>query len=79
MLAPVGAIIGKYAGQWGGQAVNNFTKGWQKNKPPKKFWSLENLGWSTHDTFNKIGKWGSDVGKKFGQSLNKGKSFVKKN
>ncbi len=79
MLAPVGAIIGKYAGQWGGQAVNNFTKGWQKNKPPKKFWSLENLGWSTHDTFNKIGKWGSDVGKKLGQSLNKGKSFVKKN
>lgn len=79
MLAPVGAIIGKYAGQWGGQAVNNFTKGWQKNKPPKKFWSLENLGWSTHDTFNKIGKWGSDVGKKFGQSLTKGKSFVKKN
>lgn len=79
MLAPVGAIIGKYARQWGGQAVNNFTKGWQKNKPPKKFWSLENLGWSTHDTFNKIGKWGSDVGKKFGQSLNKGKSFVKKN
>lgn len=79
MLSPVGAIIGKYAGRWGGQAVNNFTKGWQKNKPPKKFWSLENLGWSTHDTFNKIGKWGSDVGKKFGQSLSKGKSWVKKN
>ena len=79
MLAPVGAIIGKYAGRWGGQAVNNFTKGWQRNKPPKKFWSLENLGWSTHDTFNKIGKWGSDVGKKFGQSLSKGKSWVKKN
>ena len=79
MLAPVGAIIGKYAGQWGGQAVNHFTKGWQRSKPPKNFWSLENLGWSTHDMFNKIGKWGSDVGKKFGQSLNKGKSFVKKN
>lgn len=79
MLSPVGVIIGKYAGRWGGQAVNNFTKGWQKNKPPKKFWSLENLGWSTHDTFNKIGKWGSDVGKKFGQSLSKGKSWVKKN
>ena len=79
MLAPVGAIIGKYAGRWGGQAVNNFTKGWQKNKPPKKFWSLENLGWSTRDTFRKVGKWGSDVGKKFGQGLRKGKSFVKKN
>lgn len=52
MLAPVGAIIGKYAGRWGGQAVNNFTKGWQKNKPPKKFWSLENLGYSAHNMWN---------------------------
>lgn len=79
MLAPVGALLGKYAGRWGGQAVNNFTKGWQRNKPPKKFWSLENLGWSTHDTFRKVGKWGSDVGKKLGQGLQKGKSFAKKN
>lgn len=79
MLAPVGAIIGKYAGRWGGQAVNSFTKGWQSKKPPKNFWSLENLGWSTRDTFRKVGKWGSDVGKKFGQGLRKGKSFAKKN
>lgn len=49
MLAPIGAIIGKYAGRWGGQAVNKFTKGWQRNKPPKKFWSLENLGYSAHN------------------------------
>ncbi|MBW0441236.1 tape measure protein [Lactobacillus crispatus] len=49
MLAPIGALLGKYAGRWGGQAVNNFTKGWQKNKPPKKFWSLENLGYSAHN------------------------------
>lgn len=79
MLAPIGAVIGKYAGRWGGQAVNKFTKGWQRNKPPKKFWSLENLGWSTRDTFRKVGKWGADVGKKFGQGLRKGKSFAKKN
>lgn len=60
LLAPVGAIIGKYAGRWGGQAVNNFTKGWQRKKPPKKFWSLENLGWSTHSMFKGIGKgWNS--------------------
>ena len=79
MLAPVGALIGKYAGRWGGQAVDKFTKGWQSHKPPKDFWSLENLGWSTHDTFSKIGKWGGQVGKKFGASLNEGKTFVKKN
>lgn len=52
MLATIGAIIGKYAGRWGGQAVNNFTKGWQRNKPPKKFWSLENLGYSAHNMWN---------------------------
>lgn len=49
MLAPIGALLGKEAGQWGGKAVNNFTKGWQRNKPPKKFWSLENLGYSAHN------------------------------
>lgn len=56
MLAPVGAIIGKYAGRWGGQAVNNFTKGWQRNKPPKRFWSLENLGYSAHNMWNSFTK-----------------------
>ena len=77
--AAVGAKIGGIVGKWGGDAVKSFQNGWNKKKPPKNFWSLENLGWSTRDTFTKIGKWGSDVGKKFGQSLNKGKSFVKKN
>lgn len=79
MLAPIGAIIGKYAGRWGGQAVNNFTKGWQRNKPPKKFWSLENLGWSTHNMFRQVGKWGAGVGRNFAKGINKGKSFAKRN
>lgn len=56
LLAPVGAEIGKYAGRWGGKAVDNFTKGWQRKKPPKSFWSLENLGWSTHNMFKGMGK-----------------------
>lgn len=77
--AAVGAKIGGIVGKWGGDAVKSFQNGWDKKKPPENFWSLENLGWSTRDTFTQIGKWGSDVGKKFGQSLNKGKSFVKKN
>lgn len=77
--AAIGAKIGGVVGKWGGDAVKSFQNGWNRKKPPKNFWSLENLGWSTHDTFNKIGKWGSDVGKKFGQSLSKGKSWVKKN
>lgn len=77
--AAIGAKISSIVGKWGGNAVNKFTRGWQRNKPPKKFWSLENLGWSTHDTFRKVGKWGSDAGKKLGQGLQKGKSFAKKN
>lgn len=58
--AAIGSQLGKVAGKWGGSAVNNFTRGWQRNKPPKKFWSMENLGWSTKDMFGKIGKgWNS--------------------
>lgn len=52
--AAIGSQIGKIVGGWGGQAVNKFTKGWQSKKPPKNFWSIENLGWSTHDTINKV-------------------------
>lgn len=70
--AAVGSQIGKVIGGWGGQAVNKFTKGWQSKKPPKNFWSLENLGWSTRDTFGKIGKG-------FDSALKNSKSFVKKN
>lgn len=65
LLAPVGAIIGKYAGQWGGQAVNKFTKGWQRNKPPKKFWSLENLGYSAHNMWKGFKKSVTNVAKWF--------------
>lgn len=53
--ALIGSQIGKVLGRWGGQGVNKFTKGWQSNKPPKSFWSLENLGWSTHDMVKKVG------------------------
>lgn len=77
--AAIGAKIGGVVGKWGGDAVKSFQNGWNKKKPPKKFWSLENLGWSTKDTFTKIGKWGQNVGRKFGQGLAKGKSFAKKN
>lgn len=54
--AAIGAKIGSIVGKWGGQAVNKFTKGWQSKKPPKSFWSVENLGWSTKSMFNSMGK-----------------------
>lgn len=81
--AMVGSQLGKVAGKWGGTAVNNFTKGWQKHKPPKNFWSMENLGWSTHNMFknlpsalNKTGKriksWASGVGTNIHKGWDKG-------
>lgn len=52
--AALGSQLGKLAGKWGGQAVHSFKNGWNDKKPPKKFWSIENLGWSTHDTVKKV-------------------------
>ena len=58
--AAIGAKVGSVVGKWGGYAVDRFTKGWQRKKPPKSFWSLENLGWSTHNMFKGMGKgWNS--------------------
>ena len=50
--AAIGSQIGKQLGTAGGEAVNKFTKGWQSKKPPKNFWSLENMGYSAHNMWN---------------------------
>ena len=54
--AAIGSQIGKIAGGWGGKATKKFLNGWKSKKPPKNFWSLENLGWSTKDAFSKMNK-----------------------
>lgn len=54
--AAIGAQIGKAAGGWGGKATKEFMNGWKSKKPPKNFWSMENLGWSTKDAFGKMSK-----------------------
>lgn len=54
--AAIGSQIGKIAGDWGGNATKEFLNGWKSKKPPKNFWSLENLGWSTKDAFGKMNK-----------------------
>ena len=65
--AAIGSQIGKVAGGWGGKATKEFLNGWKSKKPPKNFWSLENLGWSTKDAFGKmnkgIGNWWKSVQK----------------
>ncbi len=54
--AAIGSQIGKAAGGWGGKATKQFLNGWKSKKPPKNFWSMENLGWSTKDAFGKMNK-----------------------
>lgn len=54
--AAIGSQIGKIAGGWGGKATKEFLNGWKSKKPPKNFWSMENLGWSTKDAFGKMSK-----------------------
>lgn len=53
--AAIGSQIGKIAGGWGGKATKEFLNGWKSKKPPKNFWSIENLGWSTKDALSKAG------------------------
>lgn len=76
--AAVGAKIGGAIGKWGGDAVKSFQNGWNKKRPPKNFWSLENLGWSTHDALNKAGKWGSNLAKQTRRNISKGKKGISK-
>lgn len=45
----IGAKIGSTVGKWAGGAAKKFQNGWNKNKPPKKFCSLENMGYSAHN------------------------------
>ena len=68
--AAIGSQIGKAAGAWGGKATKSFLNGWKSKKPPKNFWSMENLGWSTKDAFGKMGK-GIDSWWKSVQKANK--------
>ena len=56
MGAMIGSQIGKIAGGWGGKATKEFLNGWKSKKPPKNFWSIEHLGWSTKDALSKAGK-----------------------
>ena len=70
--AAIGSQIGKIAGGWGGKATKEFLNGWKSKKPPKNFWSMENLGWSTHDMFSKFGR---GVQEGLGKSI----SWIKKN
>lgn len=52
--AMVGSQLGKALGGAAGKGAKSFMNGWNKHKPPKNFWSLENFGYSTHNFFKGI-------------------------
>lgn len=64
--AALGSAIGGQIGNWGGQGVNEFTKGWQaegKKNKPKNF--VQWLGFGAHKSLDFFG----NMAKKFGQHI----------
>lgn len=65
--AALGSAIGGQIGKWGGQGVNEFTKGWQaegKKNKPKNF--VQWLGFGAHKSFDFF----ANMAKKVGHHIN---------
>lgn len=65
--AALGSAIGGQIGKWGGQGVNEFTKGWQaegKKNKPKNF--VQWLGFGAHQSFDFF----ANMAKKVGHHIN---------
>ena len=78
--AALGAKVGGFIGKWGGEGVNQFTKGWQrqgKNKKPKNW--VQWLGFQSHNSFDFFIGLGKKAVGAVGKAVNKAKPFVKKN
>ena len=78
--AALGAKIGGFIGKWGGEGVNQFTKGWQrqgKNQKPQNW--VQWLGFQAHNSLDFFVGLGKKAVTAVGKGLNSAKSFVKKN
>ena len=78
--AALGAKVGGFIGKWGGEGVNQFTKGWQrqgKNKKPKNW--VQWLGFQAHNSFDFFAGLGKKAVGAVGKAVNKAKPFVRKN
>ena len=78
--AAIGSQIGKVAGKWGGEGVNQFTKGWQRqgrNKKPQNW--VQWLGFQAHNSFDFFAGLGKKAVNAVGGAVNRAKPFVKKN
>lgn len=78
--AALGAKIGGFIGKWGGEGVNQFTKGWQRqgrNKKPQNW--VQWLGFQAHNSFDFFAGLGKKAVTAVGKGFNGAKSFAKKN
>lgn len=78
--AALGAKIGGFIGKWGGEGVNQFTKGWQRqgrNKKPQNW--VQWLGFQAHNSFDFFAGLGKKAVTAVGKGFNSAKSFAKKN
>lgn len=78
--AALGAKIGGFIGKWGGEGVNQFTKGWQRqgrNKKPQNW--VQWLGFQAHNSFDFFAGLGKKAVTAVGKGFSTIKSFAKKN
>lgn len=78
--AALGAKIGGFIGKWGGEGVNQFTKGWQSQgkKVKPQNW-VQWLGLQAHNSFSFFVGLGKKAIDGIGKGFNSAKSFAKKN
>ena len=78
--AALGAKVGGFIGKWGGEGVNQFTKGWQSQgkKVKPQNW-VQWLGFQAHNSFDFFIGLGKKAVTAVGKGFNSAKSFAKKN
>lgn len=78
--AALGSKIGGFIGKWGGEGVNQFTKGWQRQgkKQKPQNW-VQWLGFQAHNSLDFFVGLGKKAITAVGKGFNNAKSFAKKN
>lgn len=78
--AALGAKIGGFIGKWGGEGVNQFTKGWQSQgkKVKPQNW-VQWLGLQAHNSFSFFTGLGKKAINGIGKGINSSKKFIQKN
>lgn len=78
--AALGSKIGGFIGKWGGEGVNQFTKGWQRQgkKQKPQNW-VQWLGFQAHNSLDFFVGLGKKAITAVGKGFNSAKSFAKRN